>query len=108
MVGDWVDRDMVCKNGMQTAFAHCMTFGNQNVVADFVLNDIAGALGIITKQNPNLIFALFQLLTLSSPPSFLLFHGYSSHLCLRSPRSEASNKARGEHHRDELCPVCEG
>lgn len=54
MVGDWAERDMVgAKNvGMQTAFAkYGDAFGNQNVVADFVLNDIADLLSIISKQN---------------------------------------------------------
>ncbi|MCU0424686.1 MAG: HAD-IA family hydrolase [Candidatus Kapabacteria bacterium] len=54
MVGDWAERDMVgAKNvGMQTAFArYGDSFGNQNVVADFVLNDITDLLKIISKQN---------------------------------------------------------
>jgi putative hydrolase of the HAD superfamily len=53
MVGDWAERDMVgAKNvGMQTAFArYGDAFGNQNVVADFILNDIAELLTIIGEQ----------------------------------------------------------
>ncbi|MCS6807244.1 MAG: HAD-IA family hydrolase, partial [Bacteroidota bacterium] len=54
MVGDWAERDMVgAKNvGMQTAFArYGDAFGTQNVMADFVLNDITDLLIIIQQQN---------------------------------------------------------
>jgi putative hydrolase of the HAD superfamily len=54
MVGDWAERDMVgAKNvGMQTAFAkYGDAFGNQNVVADFILEDITDLLNIISTQN---------------------------------------------------------
>jgi HAD superfamily hydrolase (TIGR02253 family) len=54
MVGDWAERDMVgAKNvGMQTAFAkYGDAFGNQNVVADFILDDITDLLQIIRTQN---------------------------------------------------------
>jgi HAD superfamily hydrolase (TIGR02253 family) len=53
MVGDWAERDMVgAKNvGMQTAFArYGDAFGNQNVVADYILDDIADLLRIIEAQ----------------------------------------------------------
>jgi putative hydrolase of the HAD superfamily len=54
MVGDWAERDMVgAKNvGMYTAFAkYGDAFGNQNVVADFVLNDISDLLTVIDTLN---------------------------------------------------------
>ncbi|MBL7976545.1 MAG: haloacid dehalogenase, partial [Candidatus Kapabacteria bacterium] len=46
--------DMVgAKNvGMQTAFAkYGDSFGNQNVTADYILNDISDILTIISEQN---------------------------------------------------------
>ncbi|MFN8367395.1 MAG: HAD-IA family hydrolase [Candidatus Kapaibacterium sp.] len=54
MIGDWAERDMVgAKNvGMQTAFAkYGDSFGNQNVTADYILNDISDILTIISEQN---------------------------------------------------------
>lgn len=54
MIGDWAERDMVgAKNvGMQTAFAgYGDSFGNQNVVADYILQDITDVIGIIEQQN---------------------------------------------------------
>lgn len=54
MIGDWAERDMVgAKNvGMQTAFAgYGDSFGNQNVVADYILQDITDVLSIIEEQN---------------------------------------------------------
>jgi putative hydrolase of the HAD superfamily len=54
MIGDWAERDMVgAKNvGMQTAFAkYGDSFGNQNVVADYILEDISDIIGIIEKTN---------------------------------------------------------
>ncbi|MCX8051732.1 MAG: HAD-IA family hydrolase [Chlorobi bacterium] len=54
MVGDWAERDMVgAKNvGMLTAFAkYGDAFGNQNVVADFVLDDISDLLTVIDSIN---------------------------------------------------------
>lgn len=54
MVGDWAERDMVgAKNvGMRTAFAqYGDAFGNQNVVADFVLSDISDLLHVIDSFN---------------------------------------------------------
>ncbi len=54
MVGDWAERDMVgAKNvGMYTAFAqYGDAFGNQNVTADFVLNDISDLLTVIDRLN---------------------------------------------------------
>jgi FMN phosphatase YigB (HAD superfamily) len=54
MVGDWAERDMVgAQNvGMLTAFAkYGDAFGNQNVVADFVLEDISDLLNVIDSIN---------------------------------------------------------
>lgn len=54
MVGDWAERDMVgAKNvGMLTAFAkYGDAFGNQNVSADFVLEDISDLLTVIDSIN---------------------------------------------------------
>ena len=54
MVGDWVERDMVgAKNvGMHTAFAqYGDSFGNQNIVADYILSDISQLLQIVHNHN---------------------------------------------------------
>lgn len=54
MIGDWAERDMVgAKNvGMQTAFAgYGDSFGNQQVEADYILEDITDVLKIIETQN---------------------------------------------------------
>ncbi len=54
MVGDWAERDMVgAKNvGMQTAFAkYGDSFGNQNVTADHILEDISDILKIVDTRN---------------------------------------------------------
>ncbi len=54
MIGDWAERDMVgAKNvGMQTAFAgYGDSFGNQQVEADYILEDITDVLKIIEDQN---------------------------------------------------------
>lgn len=54
MVGDWAERDMVGATnvGMYTAFAqYGDAFGNQNVTADFVLNDISDLLTVIDRLN---------------------------------------------------------
>lgn len=54
MIGDWAERDMVgAKNvGMQTAFAkYGDSFGNQNVVADYILEDISDIIAIIEEAN---------------------------------------------------------
>jgi putative hydrolase of the HAD superfamily len=54
MVGDWVERDMVgAKNvGMHTAFAqYGDSFGNQDVKADYILEDISQLLQIVQSHN---------------------------------------------------------
>lgn len=54
MIGDWAERDMVgAKNvGMHTAFAkYGDSFGNQNVIADYILEDISDILTIIKQHN---------------------------------------------------------
>ncbi len=54
MVGDWAERDMVgAKNvGMHTAFAkYGDSFGNQNVTADHVLEEISDLLTIVHTHN---------------------------------------------------------
>jgi len=54
MVGDWVERDMVgAKNvGMHTAFAqYGDSFGNQDVKADYILEDISQLLSIVADHN---------------------------------------------------------
>ncbi|MBL7997614.1 MAG: HAD-IA family hydrolase [Candidatus Kapabacteria bacterium] len=54
MIGDWAERDMVgAKNvGMQTAFAkYGDSFGNQNVSADYILDDVSDILRIVSTQN---------------------------------------------------------
>lgn len=54
MVGDWVERDMVgAKNvGMHTAFAqYGDSFGNQNIIADYILTNISQLLHIVHSHN---------------------------------------------------------
>jgi putative hydrolase of the HAD superfamily len=78
MVGDWAERDMVgAKNvGMLTAFAkYGDAFGNQNVSADFVLEDISDLLTVIDSINSSVSIPSFAALhsrllrstTISSP-----------------------------------------
>jgi putative hydrolase of the HAD superfamily len=54
MIGDWAERDMVgARNvGMLTAFAkYGDSFGNQEVEADYILEDISQLLDIVHQQN---------------------------------------------------------